>query len=58
MTVRNITWDEETDVVIVGCGGAGAVAAITASDAGAKVIVMFGPGPNEDQCRSGTSLRN
>jgi succinate dehydrogenase/fumarate reductase flavoprotein subunit len=40
MTERNITWDEETDVVIVGCGGAGAVAAITASDAGAKVIVI------------------
>jgi 3-oxosteroid 1-dehydrogenase len=38
--VRNITWDEETDVVIVGCGGAGAVTAITASDVGAKVIVI------------------
>ena len=33
-------WDEEADVVILGCGGAGAVAAITACDAGAKVIVV------------------
>ena len=29
-------WDEETDVVMLGCGGAGAVAAITAWDAGAS----------------------
>src|SRR5215510_12173268 len=40
MTVENILWDEETDVVILGCGGAGAVAAIAAFDAGAKVIVV------------------
>ena len=40
MTVENIHWDEETDVVILGCGGADAVAAIAASDAGAKVIVV------------------
>ena len=33
-------WDEETDVVIVGYGGAGAVAAITAADAGAQVLVL------------------
>lgn len=33
-------WDEETDVVVVGCGGAGAVAAITAWDAGAKVVIV------------------
>ena len=37
--MRN-AWDEEADVVVLGCGGAGAVAAITASDAGAKVIVV------------------
>src|SRR5262249_61003413 len=40
MKVENIRWDEETDVVILGCGGAGAVAAITAFDTGAKVIVV------------------
>src|SRR5262249_4478073 len=40
MRVETIRWDEETDVVILGCGGAGAVAAIAASDAGAKVIVV------------------
>jgi len=33
-------WDVETDVVVVGFGGAGAVTAIAANDAGAKVIVL------------------
>ena len=33
-------WDEEADVVVLGYGGAGAVAAISAHDAGVKVIVV------------------
>ncbi len=33
-------WDEETDVVIVGYGGAGAVVAIEAADAGAHVVIL------------------
>ena len=33
-------WDYEADVVVVGYGGAGVVAAITAHDAGAKVLVL------------------
>ena len=33
-------WDYEADVVVVGFGGAGAVAAITAHDAGAKVLIL------------------
>lgn len=33
-------WDEEADVVVVGFGGAGAVAAITAKDAGADVLIL------------------
>ncbi len=33
-------WDYEADVVVVGYGGAGACAAITANDAGSKVIIM------------------
>jgi succinate dehydrogenase/fumarate reductase flavoprotein subunit len=33
-------WDKEADVVVVGYGGAGVVTAITAHDAGAKVIVL------------------
>jgi len=38
--VQNITeWHSETDVAIVGFGGAGACAAIEASDAGAEVII-------------------
>ncbi|HUW95717.1 MAG TPA: FAD-binding protein, partial [Anaerolineae bacterium] len=34
------SWDHETDVVIVGYGGAGAAAAIAARDAGAEVIIL------------------
>jgi succinate dehydrogenase/fumarate reductase flavoprotein subunit len=33
-------WDQEADVVILGCGGAGAVAAITAYDAGVNVVIV------------------
>ena len=33
-------WDEETDVLVVGYGGAGAVTAITAADAGAQVTIL------------------
>ena len=32
-------WDEETEVLVVGYGGAGAAAAITAHDAGARVLI-------------------
>ena len=32
-------WDEEIEVLIIGFGGAGAVAAITAHDAGARVLI-------------------
>src|SRR5690554_6483912 len=40
------TWTDETDVVVVGFGGAGAVAAIEAVDKGADVIALdrFGGG--------------
>lgn len=34
-----IAWDTEYDVVVVGFGGAGAVSAISASEAGAKVLL-------------------
>ena len=33
-------WDEETEVLVIGFGGAGAVAAITAQDAGARVLIV------------------
>lgn len=33
-------WDKECDIAIVGYGGAGAVAAITAYDSGAKVLLL------------------
>ncbi|MDR2957798.1 MAG: FAD-binding protein [Coriobacteriales bacterium] len=35
-----IEWDRETEIVIVGYGGAGAVSAICATDAKAKLIVL------------------
>lgn len=34
------SWDREVEVVVIGYGGAGAVTAITAFDAGAEVIVL------------------
>ena len=33
-------WDKETDVVIVGFGGAGASAAIAGHDAGAEMLIL------------------
>jgi 3-oxosteroid 1-dehydrogenase len=33
-------WDQSTDVVVVGCGGAGAMAALSANEAGASCIVL------------------
>ncbi|WP_454689176.1 FAD-dependent oxidoreductase [Achromobacter aloeverae] len=33
-------WDKEADIVVVGFGGAGAAAAVTAHDAGAKVLIL------------------
>ena len=33
-------WDASADVVVVGCGYAGAIAAISAHDAGAKVLLL------------------
>ena len=33
-------WDMETDVVVLGCGGAGMMAACQAHDAGAKVEIF------------------
>lgn len=38
--VKELQWDEATDVAVLGCGGGGAVAAITAWDAGAKVVIV------------------
>lgn len=38
--IKDIQWDYETDVVVVGLGGAGASAAIEAHDGGAAVIVL------------------
>lgn len=35
-----VAWGYEADVVIVGLGGAGAAAAITAAQAGAKTLVV------------------
>ena len=37
---RQIQWHEEADVIVMGYGGAGAVAAISAHDAGARVLIL------------------
>ncbi len=36
----NMSWDREVDVAVVGYGGAGVASAITAHDAGAKVLIL------------------
>jgi len=41
-----IDWQKEADVVVVGYGGAGAITAITAKDAGAGVIILEKQSPN------------
>ena len=40
MNAKPEKWDKEADVVVVGFGGAGAAAAITAHDLGAKVLML------------------
>lgn len=45
-------WDDETDVVIVGYGGAGAVTAIEAADAGADVVVLEKNPANRHFCNT------
>lgn len=37
---RDGHWDQTTEVLVVGCGYAGAIAAITAHDAGAQVLLL------------------
>jgi succinate dehydrogenase/fumarate reductase flavoprotein subunit len=37
---KAINWDKETDVIVVGYGAAGGISAITAHDAGAKVLLI------------------
>jgi hypothetical protein len=40
MTKAPAKWDDEADVIVIGYGFAGATAAITAHDAGAKVLLL------------------
>ncbi len=35
-----LAWDDETDVIVVGFGGAGVCAAIEAADRGSRVLVI------------------
>ena len=46
-------WDDETDVVVVGCGAAGSIAAIEAADGGADVIAVDRFGRGGASARSG-----
>ena len=51
-------WDKEADVVVIGYGGAGAVAAITASEKGAKVVVLEkAPKPGGSTATSSGAMR-
>jgi hypothetical protein len=38
--LSTVSWDAEYDVVVIGFGGAGGTAAITAADAGARVLLL------------------
>ena len=52
------TWDYETDVVVVGYGGAGGVTALTAADDGAEVIILEKyPADTEDTVNHTPSAR-
>ncbi len=51
-------WNETTDVIVVGCGFAGATAAIAAHDAGAEVVLLEKmPDPGGISICSGGGLR-
>ena len=41
------SWDEETDVVVVGLGAAGAAATLEAARAGAETLVLIRDSPHE-----------
>lgn len=45
------TWDEEADVIIVGFGGSGSVASLSATEQGASVIVL-----EKDSMRNGGNM--
>ncbi len=47
-----IEWDVEVDVLVIGCGGCGLTAAISAAQAGASVLVV----EKEDKAGGNTSL--
>ncbi|HAD88055.1 MAG TPA: hypothetical protein DCG48_11895, partial [Rhodospirillaceae bacterium] len=38
--LRPNDWDRETDVVVLGFGGAGVAAAVTAHDLGSDVLIL------------------
>ncbi len=55
---RAAKWTEDADVVVVGYGGAGAITAITAHDAGARVVILEKqPGDTPTQTRHTPSTR-
>lgn len=51
-TAQPESWDEETDVVVLGYGAAGAAAAITAHDNGAQVMLLEKQAPDAHTCNS------
>ena len=39
--MSKMSWDEEADVVVIGCGGGGVSAALEASEQNQKVLMIF-----------------
>jgi succinate dehydrogenase/fumarate reductase flavoprotein subunit len=56
MTLALLRWDEEADVIVVGYGFAGATAAMTAHNSGAKVLLLE-KAPEEHKGATAVSLR-
>lgn len=54
LPAQDIDWDRDTDVLVVGTGAAGFVAALVAHEAGARVLMLEkGPVPGGTTVRSG-----
>lgn len=51
-SVQPESWDEETDVIVLGYGAAGAAAAITAHDDGAQVLLLEKQAADAHTCNS------
>ena len=58
MLVKDLHWQESVDIVVVGLGAAGAIAAITARDLGAEVELCIGKEWEKHMITTSTAERN